>query len=84
MLCIDGEIVLEVWPHGLGNEPSLVRLKAESRDSIRLEPGTWHRMSTPMGVDGVVVEFSTFHSEEDVERATESSELPTRTPRKDH
>lgn len=63
---LDGVVVLELFGHG--DEPrdrSTILLR--SGDSYRLIPGHWHRFGA--GENGTrFVEFSSFHSNEDVER----------------
>ena len=62
-IILEGEVVLE---HGL--EGDMTHLKKD--EFYTLEPGTWHRFR---GVrHSLILEVSTHHDDEDVERLTES------------
>ena len=67
---LDGWCYLEIGEHPVGK-----KILAET-DSYTIEPGTYHRFSSPKGSDGcLILEVSTKHEDSDVVRAEESKAL---------
>ena len=75
MLILDGTAVMELKPTGIDGPSEFIMMRATERTSVRIPPGTIHRLMTSIGTDAVIAEFSTTHSDEDVTRFTESGPL---------
>lgn len=75
MLILDGDVVLETKPAGIDGPSEYIMMRSAERTSFRIPPGLIHRLSTSVGADAVIAEFSTTHNEDDVERYTISGPL---------
>lgn len=75
MLIGEGSAVMEIKPDGLDGPSQYIMMRAEERTSVHIPPGTYHRLSTSVGSDAVIIEWSTTHDEDDVVRAELSSQL---------
>jgi len=75
MLIADGSAVMETKPEGLTGPSQYLMMRAEDRTSIHIPPGLYHRLSTSVGSEAVIIEWSTTHDEDDVERAELSEPL---------
>ena len=70
--CVSGNCELEV--HG-DEPPGQVSYFLSPGVWKRIPPGTWHRFKNPFGRDCVIVESSSTHNDEDVERAEPSRRI---------
>jgi len=75
MLIIDGCGVIEYYPNGLYGKVEFMLMKPEEGSSLRIPPGTYHRLLANLGQDMTLVEFSTHHEDSDVQRVQESGEI---------
>ena len=70
-LCLRGTVLVEYYPKGTEHKKEITVLKGWARDAIHLPNGVPHRFMAK-SEDALVVEFSTYHSDEDVVRLEES------------
>jgi mannose-6-phosphate isomerase-like protein (cupin superfamily) len=67
---LKGVVQVEWWPDGLEGAKRYEALRGWANNGVRLDAGVWHRfwVHEDAGTDGVLMEVSTTHDDEDVER----------------
>jgi mannose-6-phosphate isomerase-like protein (cupin superfamily) len=75
MLAVFGNGVIEYYPKGTQAPAEYVAMREAEATALVIEPGTWHRIAASMGEPFSIIEFSTQHSDDDVQRLEESGPI---------